>query len=160
MSYPIGISTACMPFCVGIAMGTPCWEPSSFFPYGFFFLGPLFLRTVGFVWILMCLVNSSERENLFVHPGNVHLCGFSPVCVLMCLVLCSSLLNALPHIGHLYGRSLSRFSFRVGFVTTTLPISCLVLSVVDIILTVVLFSWNNMKEDTGCFIFSSVYDTI
>ena len=71
----------------------------------------LFLREFGFVWILECLVSSSERENFLKHPGKEQLWGFSPVCVLMCLVWCSSLWNALSHIGHLYGLCAGSFFF-------------------------------------------------
>lgn len=39
----------------------------------------LFLLELGLVWILECLVSSSDRENRLVHPGNVQTCGFSPV---------------------------------------------------------------------------------
>ena len=44
-----------------------------------YFMVLLLRREFGFVWILECLVSSSEREKRFVHPGNVHACGFSPV---------------------------------------------------------------------------------
>lgn len=46
----------------------------------------LFLLELGLVWILECLVSSSDRENRLVHPGNVQTWGFSPVWVRMCLV--------------------------------------------------------------------------
>lgn len=32
----------------------------------------LFLRRFGFVWILECLVNSSDLENRLLQPGNEH----------------------------------------------------------------------------------------
>lgn len=35
------------------------------------------------VWMRECLVNSSDRENLFSQPGKVQANGFSPVCVRM-----------------------------------------------------------------------------
>jgi hypothetical protein len=48
---------------------------------------PLFPRLeLGLLCILECRVNSSDRENFLLHPGNWHACGFSPVCVLICLV--------------------------------------------------------------------------
>lgn len=49
---------------------------------------PLLLRFLlrlefGLVCIRECLVNSSERENFFEHPGKEQLWGFSPVWVRM-----------------------------------------------------------------------------
>ena len=38
------------------------------------------------MWILACLVNSSERENRLSQPGWVQAWGFSPVWVRMCRV--------------------------------------------------------------------------
>lgn len=73
------------------------------------FLGFRFFLTVGFVWILRCLVNSSDREKRFGHRSKVQRWGFSPVCVRMCRVWCSSLWKAFLQRGHLYGRSFSLF---------------------------------------------------
>lgn len=49
----------------------------------FAFRAALFELLAGFVWILTCLVSSSDLENLFSQPGNVQAWGFSPVCVRM-----------------------------------------------------------------------------
>jgi len=40
---------------------------------------PLPLLELGLLWILECLVSSSEREKRFVQPGKVQAWGFSPV---------------------------------------------------------------------------------
>lgn len=71
----------------------------------------LFLRRFGFVWILECLVSSSDLRNRLLQPGNEHEWGFSPVCVRMCRVWCSSLWKALSHMGHLYGLEVGSFFF-------------------------------------------------